>query len=84
MDMKLARELFEELGYKYGKYSYGIYYLKDTGSFIYQIWFNKFLKKYMTRVDDRTSTEPEEPNFVDAKTLKAIYKQFEELGWLDD
>ena len=38
----------------------------------------------MTRVDDRTSTEPEEPNFVDAKTLKAIYKQFEELGWLDD
>ena len=82
--MKSAKELFEELGYKYGDYSNGIRYFKDTGSFLYEIWFNKFLKKYMTRVDDRTSKEPEEPNFIDGKTLKAIYKQCEELGWLEE
>ena len=65
--MKSARELFEELGYKEEHHIAYIKYYNQRED--YYIWFYKDSKTIEARFN------------IDVKTLKAINKQVEELGW---
>ena len=76
-----AREMFEELGYEYC--------ISDTRIYYEKISTNKygFVCSYTITffVDDRNVACERgftDSMCVDAPTLKAICKQFEELGWL--
>lgn len=79
-----AKEMFEELGYTY-KDSYFNYKLFEIaynshsrfGSCIIFDVTHKIFK--ISRFDDEYKT-----GWCDIRLLKAINKQIEELGWLDD
>lgn len=71
-----AKKYFERLGYKYEKRDNEILYSLDNGNYI--IFFE----------DDKIICTDGENNVqgieMDMKELKAINKQVEELGWLDE
>ena len=75
MSMKSAKEMFKELGYK-----------QDVclGDFEYY----NYEKEITTDKDDKTiiicQRWSDEYSIIDMPTLKAIIKQCEELGWLDE
>ena len=74
-----AKEMFEELGYKYEENNTEIIYFNSFRSrFQYLIVFYKDIKtiekfKYYNNVSVG----------INVKELQAINKQIEELGWLD-
>lgn len=73
--MKSARELFEELGYDYMNNKAMVSCLKrDRLGHINQKYY--FLPNKVFINDEYPFYE------IDMPTLKAIYKQCEELGWL--
>ena len=74
-----AKKMFEELGYKYleptlHKESY--FYYEDIFKCNLIIFYLKE-KKFMTSHNYKEMD-------IDMPTFKAIYKQLEELGWLDE
>lgn len=79
--MKTAKEMFEELGYKLVvNANNNIYYKKDDCKWI--IFSNTSTNCYIKAnifIDDKKYE-----TVIDLKELKAINKQIEELGWLDD
>lgn len=78
-----AKEMFEELGYECDVSCEGVLYSKYIGDTLYQIDFdncNKWVKKQ--RIPE--IFKPSESSYMDLKELKAINKQIEELGWLDE
>lgn len=72
---KSAKEMFEISGWQYNTYEDEIYYLK---------WSNDNTFPVKNEIDFKNSKEL----FIDASVtleeLKAINKQVEELGWLDE
>ena len=79
--MKSARELFEELGYRYSENDYFIIYIgnEDIKPVEYKIAFSK---EYNS-LELMPTINGKEHYFtrIDKKLLKAINKQIEELGW---
>lgn len=75
MDMKSARELFEELGYEYSPICNGIIheikYKDGPGKVVFKLNY----KVFYAYIDDYSV-------LIDIPTFKAIQKQLEELGWL--
>ena len=74
-----AREMFESLGYKYGeesdeRYNYKVikYYETNT-EFVFSINAREFAVSYC-----------EEPKYTTVDEFKAILKQMEELGWIEE
>ncbi len=82
--MKSARELFEELGYRYSEDDYFISYIgnENIAPVQYQIVFSKEYKS----IELIPIINGKEHYFtrVDMKLLQAINKQVNELGWLGD
>ena len=72
-----AQEMFEKLGYACQKNDVAIIYRKCLSTCINEIVFRLDFEKYST-------IEPLGGLFIDADTHKAIHKQLEELGWLDE
>ena len=75
-----AKEMFEELGYKVEDEKYVVIIKKNMNDWsVPELWediiFFVKLHKVVEFVDKIT---------INAKTVKAINKQIEELGWLDD
>lgn len=74
-----AREMFESLGYKYGeesdeRYNYKVIKYYDTNTeFVFSINAREFAVSYC-----------EEPKYTTVDEFKAILKQMEELGWLEE
>lgn len=74
-----AREMFESLGYKYceesdERYNYKIIKYYDTNTeFVFSINSREFAVSYC-----------EEPKYITVDEFKAILKQMEELGWLEE
>lgn len=87
-----AREMFEELGYKYTKEiifpedednrQSAIVYTKKVYEDRHIIEFFLIDKIYRTYMDYHECKEPFELVEIDMPTLKAINKQCEELRWL--
>ena len=81
--MKSARELFEELGYKYSEDNYFISYIgsENIAPVQYQIVFSKEYKS----IELMPTINGKEHYFtrVDMKLLQAINQQINELGWND-
>ena len=74
-----AKEMFRELGYKY---------LEPTLHKESYFYYNNFSEDnliifYLEEKEILTSHNCESLT-MDIKTFKAIHKQLEELGWLDD
>ena len=78
---KSAKEMFEELGYKYSEDNYFISYIgnEDIKPVQYQIVFSKEYKS----IETIPTWNGQEHYFtrIDMKLLKVINKQVEELGW---
>ena len=78
--MKSAKEMFEELGYtcekSIGEIAY-VYHIANQRTYSRRINFYLSLKEY-------SATEALSGLFIDVKLNKAIQKQMEELGWLDE
>lgn len=76
-----AKELFEELGYRYSEDDYFIVYIgnEDIKPVEYQIVFSK---EYNS-LELMPTINGKEHYFtrIDKKLLKAINRQVEELGW---
>lgn len=74
-----AREMFESLGYKYGeesdeRYNYKVIKYYDTNTeFVFSINAREFSVSYC-----------EEPKYTTVDEFKAILKQMEELGWIEE
>lgn len=71
--MKTAKEMFEELGYKYENYSVIdeiCYFENKDVYYVFSLKSKTFFKK-----------EYREPGDITLDELKAINKQIEELGW---
>ena len=75
-----AREMFENLGYKYYKGSDGYYngeiieyYQSETPKFIFCIKSREFCAEYC-----------EEPKYITVDEFKAIQQQLKELGWIEE
>ena len=74
VQLKSAREMFEELGFEHRKSDFSITYYKefrdyDDETYILDIDFRLFEKKISSDFS------------IDTRLLKAINKQIEELGW---
>lgn len=67
-----AKEMFENLGFKYKKYTTTFAYEKDDGNHQKFVHFNVNNRKYCTNV-----------YHVDVELHKAIVKQMIELEWID-
>ena len=79
--MKSAKEMFEGLGYSLVENSLGLKYQKLVADTLWVIYFDtKF--KYLTTA--LIHDEYETYHVLAMNELKAINKQFEELGWLDE
>lgn len=82
VQLKSAREMFEELGYeqtklkKFVKYTY-----KKYISNWYHIMFDLEEKTIDCYISNDSPFSPTEPFSITTKELKAINKQVEELGW---
>lgn len=80
-----AQEMFEELGYKYTRKCYSMYcdLIVYTNTYYVskeckiEVSFDLTLKEYSVIENYRSA-------LIDTKLHKAITKQIEELGWLDD
>lgn len=74
-----AKEMFELLGYKYGeesdeRYNYKVIKYYDTNTeFVFSINAREFAVSYC-----------EEPKYTTVDEFKAIIKQMEELGWVEE
>lgn len=77
--MKSAKEMFEDLGYKYFENSYWVYLTKGTNFPIERICFIKS-KKEIT-IEKFTTNNKILTKNISILELKAINKQIEELGW---
>ena len=76
-----AKEMFEELGYSLVENSLGLKYQKLVVDMLWVIYFDtKF--KYLTT--SLINDEYETYHVLDMNELKAINKQCEELGWLEE
>lgn len=80
--MKSARKMFKELGYEYTTYWCGFktileYWSEEDTNNWKHIFFDFETKSYF-------ADEHNELMYVDMKTFKAIQKQLEELGWLEE
>lgn len=75
--MKSARKMFNELGFKYKKTASGFEYLHSNGSCSLKVLFDE-------RNHDLYVVDNQQLICLDMPTLKAINKQIEELGWLDE
>lgn len=79
--MKSARELFEELGYRYSEDNYFISYIgnENIAPVQYQIIFSKEYKS----IELMPTINGKQHYFtrVDMKLLQAINQQVNELGW---
>lgn len=74
-----AKEMFEELNFKYLETDFSIdyIYMGTKTDYICEISFYLTLKEYMVIVNDEFAA-------VDMQLNKAIQKQIEELGWIED
>ena len=76
-----AQEMFEQLGYKLDKYPDHLDYWKGAetkyAAMVKQVCFDLRRKSYY-------ATCLFDVGEIDMPTLRAIQKQIEELGWLDD
>ena len=81
--MKSAKEMFEELGYKAINTQHSIEYIKWKGQKEQSIYFDSATKTLGIYIYD-TYDDVYDILTVDMPTLKAINKQCEELGWLDE
>lgn len=79
--MKNAKEMFEELGYKYSEDDYFISYIEhnDSKPVKYQIIFSKEYK--CVEIIFVMFDKPHYFTRINIDLLKAINKQIEELGW---
>ena len=75
--MKSAREMFEELGYTRENGNDVIIYRYHLSDDIREVVFDLSIKEYL-------SIHPLGGLFIDVKMHKAIHKQLEEMGWLDE
>lgn len=86
---KTAKEMFEELNYQFRGVSHNCGFSEEEGVEIWEHVLPDDVENYIHdqwRIFFRYDTHVYVPFIgdVDAKTLKAIYKRFEELGWLDE
>ena len=81
--MKSARKMFEELGwqYFYNDFIKSDCYSKNKKNDGYVPYYNDIIKFYLESKCVYIDTNYKG---IDMETLKAINKQCEELGWLDD
>ena len=80
VQMKTAKEMFEEMDFEQTIYKNVISYEFEKFDGIYNwklICFDLMFKTFY--IDAKY-----EPTSIDVKTFKAIYKQCEELGWLNE
>lgn len=73
-----AREMFEELGYEYKEYEGQISYTK---------WEKDCVDEYYPSSIDfdlKDKSISKVMCYIDFEEIKAINKQIEELGWLDE
>lgn len=84
---KSAKEMFEELGYKVfddNKYHMKGYLKKNFIDETCYIEFDLEDKTVRSFVGSDSPFTPDRDAEIDLKELKAINKQIEELGWLDE
>lgn len=78
--MKTAKEMFEELGYKYISDEFGLIdCIKVENNNCYHI---AYCYHIAFGVKDFWATENYRPMDIDMPTFKAIQKQLEELEWI--
>lgn len=79
-----AREMFEELGYKFEKLNYQgeTYFYSNKNSYggndYVRIWFYIETKTYSVHSIYGSN------NYVDIKLHQAIHQQMKELGWIEE
>lgn len=76
-----AKEMFEELGYSLVENSLGLKYQKLVADMLWVIYFDIRFEYLTTGI---INDEYETYHILDMDELKAINKQCEELGWLED
>ena len=76
-----AKEMFRKLGYKYKEPILKVY--GDRYFYYEDIFKEKLIIFYLKEKEVMTSHNHREMD-IDMPTFKAIRKQLEELGWLDD
>ena len=79
--MKSAKEMFEGLGYSLVENSLGLKYQKLVVDMLWVIYFDTKFKYLTTAI---IHDEYETYHALDMNELKAINKQCEELGWLEE
>ena len=80
-----AKKMFEELGYEQGKCdAYIWYYKKEEDNGILYRYSILFKNKWFSADQNSTDHYEDGGMLIDIPTFKAIHKQLEELGWLDD
>ena len=81
--MKTAKEMFEEMGYElFEDDNENLNYRYESGRVVVYIMFNKIRKDFsnLAYLDGSIAGSTS----MKIGTLKAINKQVEELGWLDE
>lgn len=83
--MKSAKEMLEELGYKYKKQDSIITYTLDNGGYVQQIIFYEIGHRIRFREwEEYENYEPQGESTIYMEHLQAINKQVEELQWKVD
>ena len=76
-----AKEMFEELEYRYKEPTFKVH---ENSFFYYEDTFKcNLIVFYLKEKEVMTSHNYKEMD-IDMPTFKAIHKQLEELGWLDE
>ena len=76
-----AKKMFEELGYKYKEPTFKVH--GDSHFYYEDIFKCNLIIFYLKEKKFMTSHNYKEMD-IDMPTFKAIHKQCEELGWLDE
>ena len=76
-----AKEMFSKLGYKYKDPTFEVH--RDRYFYYEDIFKDNLIIFYLKEKEVMTSHNHREMD-IDMPTFKAIHKQCEELGWLDE
>ena len=83
--MKSAKEMFEDLGYKYRRTKDVVSYVINDGGYVQEIIFYNIGRRIRFREwEEYNNFEPQGQSTIYMEHLQAINKQVEELHWKVD